>query len=116
MALILISHDVGAVYQIADRIAVMYAGHLLEFGKTETVVHEPSHPYTRALIDCVPKFHEGASAGEGIPGQLESSRPGEERCPFSRRCPIVRDICQNQYPPEIMSDDGHRVRCWAALG
>ncbi|MFO7301888.1 MAG: ABC transporter ATP-binding protein [Acidobacteriota bacterium] len=102
MALILITHDLGVVASVADRIAVMYAGRIVEHGDVHAIYERPAHPYTRALIESIPRY--GRSRGgplraiEGLPPSLTRIPPG---CPFHPRCPVRQDICSAEVPPDI---------------
>ncbi len=112
--LILITHDLGVVSRVADRIAVMYAGEIVEEGTARQIFRAPSHPYTQGLLACIPipgKTPRGAHLGS-IPG-IVPSLVGEFRgCHFADRCPHAMDICRES--PIALRDgaeDGHRYRC-----
>ncbi|MEI2399330.1 ABC transporter ATP-binding protein [Paenibacillus phytohabitans] len=113
MSILLITHDMGVAAEMADRIAVMYAGAIVEEGTVEEIFDHPSHPYTVGLLRSIPGF-EGRRGGElytilgTIPpiGQLPSG------CRFNPRCPHAMDICRNQEPPDFMISDDHRTACW----
>jgi oligopeptide/dipeptide ABC transporter ATP-binding protein len=99
MALILITHDLGVVAQIADRIAVMYAGRIIEQAGVHDLYRRPAHPYTRALLDSIPSRHghnEPLTTIRGLPPNLLHIPPG---CPFHPRCPIAVDLCKQAVPP-----------------
>jgi peptide/nickel transport system ATP-binding protein len=106
-----IAHDLSVVQHMSHRVAVMYAGRIVEEGSTEEVLREPQHPYTRALLDAAPRIErrEQAPPVEGdVPGVRE--RPGG--CPFHPRCPEFRPECA-RLRPELSSHGGsHRVACW----
>ena len=112
MALILITHDLGVVAAVADRIAVMYAGRIVEHGDVYALYERPAHPYTRALIDSIPKH--GRSGGEplrtipGLPPNLTRIPSG---CPFHPRCPARQDICPVEVPPDIHLEGGRTSAC-----
>jgi oligopeptide transport system ATP-binding protein len=100
--LILITHDLGVVAEVADRISVMYAGRIVEHGTAEEVFANPAHPYTAALLASMPKLTGDGSRLLSIPGlppSLTSIPPG---CPFSPRCPRVEDICRHDPPPPVI--------------
>jgi peptide/nickel transport system ATP-binding protein len=109
-ALIWITHDLSVVAELADRVAVMYAGRIVESGPVGEVLDAPRHPYTRGLLDSVP---DEAARGtrlaqiDGMAPRLDS-RPGG--CAFAPRCPRARDACRADDPPESLAD-GRRVRC-----
>lgn len=118
MTLLLISHDLGVMAGIADRIAVMYAGRIVEEGDADEVFANPRHPYTAGLLRSVPRL-DGEVTGRlpSIPGDvapLWSLPPG---CPFQPRCPIAMTICENEDPTlePIASAVTHSAACWAVL-
>jgi peptide/nickel transport system ATP-binding protein len=108
-----ITHDLPMLSNIADRIAVMYAGKLVEVGDTEQIVSAPRHPYTHALItstlDPEPEIRHHRL--EGIQGAPPDLRYRPSGCPFHPRCPLVMDICSRQEPPSIGTED-HFAACW----
>jgi oligopeptide/dipeptide ABC transporter ATP-binding protein len=111
MALILITHDLGVVASVADRIAVMYAGRIVEHAGVHALYERPAHPYTRALIDSIPKHHgrrEALRTIEGLPPNLTRIPPG---CPFHPRCPARQDICVSQLPPVVDLGEGRSSAC-----
>ncbi len=116
MALIWITHDLGVVAGIAERVIVMYAGFVVEDAKVDDLYGNPLHPYTSALLESLPRVdddqNEKLATIEGIPpGLLE--RP--ECCPFEPRCSFVKDICRNENPPIEEHKPGHRVACWVDI-
>ena len=113
LAVILVTHDFGIVAANADRVAVMYAGKIVEMGTTMQVFEHPCHPYTQALLRCLPDV--GSRRAElveigGQPPDLANLPPG---CPFAPRCPERQPIC-DQAPPPVMVEDGHVASCWMA--
>ena len=111
MAMLFITHDLGVVANIADRVAVMYCGRIVESGPVREIFRRPSHPYTRGLLDCIPG---AARPGEDlitIPGQLPA--PGETLAPcrFAPRCPRADDRCRSIPPPEALVTAGHVAHC-----
>ena len=112
LSILLITHNLGMVAEIADRIAVMYAGVIVENGTAEQIFHKPCHPYTYGLINCVPNINldqEELVTMPGSPPDLVSVPVG---CPFADRCPYVFDRCKNEVPPFAEMSDGRRVACW----
>jgi len=114
MAVLLITHDLGVVAGRADRVAVMYAGQIVEQRDTRALFREPAHPYTRALLRAIPRLDR---LGEGlvpIPGMVPS--PGEwwTGCRFSPRCGEALPRCANEEPPAVALGDDHLSRCWLA--
>jgi dipeptide transport system ATP-binding protein len=113
VAIILVTHDFGIVAAIADRVAVMYAGRIVEIGRTSDVFDHPAHPYTRALLRCLPdveRKRERLIEIGGQPPDLARLPPG---CPFASRCPERRARCEIEYPPAVSMRDGHMANCWA---
>jgi oligopeptide/dipeptide ABC transporter ATP-binding protein len=99
MALVLITHDLGVVAQVADRIAVMYAGRIVEEAGVHDLYRQPGHPYTRALLESVPRLRHGdepLKAIKGLPPNLMKIPPG---CPFHPRCSMEIPLCREQLPP-----------------
>jgi oligopeptide/dipeptide ABC transporter ATP-binding protein len=112
VAVILVTHDFGIVAANADRVAVMYAGRIVEMGTTLEVFDAPAHPYTQALLRCLPDVDLKQSRLVEIGGQppdLAGLTPG---CPFAPRCSKRQTICDEAYPPEVRLSDGHVARCW----
>jgi oligopeptide/dipeptide ABC transporter ATP-binding protein len=113
LAVILVTHDFGIVAANADRVAVMYAGKIVEMGSTLDVFNHPSHPYTRALLRCLPDVglthHELVEIG-GQPPDLARLPAG---CPFAPRCPERLPICDEAFPPTTSLGSGHVAACWA---
>ena len=115
VAIILVTHDFGIVAANADRVAVMYAGQIVEMGSTEQVFDTPSHPYTQALLRCLPsvelKRQQLVEIG-GQPPDLAQLPPG---CPFAPRCAKRQPICLEAYPPTVTIQPGHVAQCYAAV-
>ena len=113
VAIILVTHDFGIVAAIADRVAVMYAGRIVEMGSTLQVFDNPSHPYTRALLRCLPdvalKRQQLVEIG-GHPPDLARLPPG---CPFAPRCPERQAVCDEAFPATVDVARGHTASCWA---
>ncbi len=112
LALIFITHDFGVVAKMCDRVAVMYAGKIVETGNVREIFNTPSHPYTEALLASVPKLEEDVDrlyAIEGQPPALHDLPPG---CAFADRCPFVMDRCLEEYPPAFQVSETHKSACW----
>jgi oligopeptide transport system ATP-binding protein len=111
-AIILITHDLGVVAGMADDVAIMYAGRIVEFGSCEDVFANPRHPYTRGLLGSLPRMDSDASedlvAIEGRPPDLANMPNG---CPFEPRCAERRDGCADEYPPTRTPAEGRFYRC-----
>ncbi len=111
MAVLLITHNLGVVEEFADRVAVMYAGQIVETGSTATVLGNPRHPYTRALIRAVPRLGESNQRLEGIPGQVPLAGDFPTGCRFHPRCPDARPECGSHRPALLSIDSEVEVRC-----
>jgi peptide/nickel transport system ATP-binding protein len=116
MSLLLISHDLAVVYQITQWIGVMYAGKLVEFGPTDTLVRTPAHPYTRALVNAIPRLDSVRERLDTIPGQLSPRFVGDIGCPFRDRCPLAVAACGECFPSFTDVGPAHRAACWALDG
>jgi|HigsolmetaAR203D_1030402.scaffolds.fasta_scaffold00522_9 peptide/nickel transport system ATP-binding protein len=113
LAIILITHDMGVVSEMADRVLVMYAGQVVEESDVFTLFEQHRHPYTKGLMECIPHLDLDPSEWlQVIPGTVPSFTDMPEGCRFQSRCPFVRDICRRQDPGLTALDGGHRVRCW----
>jgi peptide/nickel transport system ATP-binding protein len=112
-SIIFISHNLGIVSRLCDRIGVIYGGRLVEEGTSEQVFGDPRHPYTVGLLRCVPRFekHKNDNRLEGIPGLPPI--PGEHvaGCVYAKRCPLSREVCLNQPPPLLEVGGRHATRC-----
>jgi oligopeptide/dipeptide ABC transporter ATP-binding protein len=116
LALIFITHNLGIVAKMCDQLAVMYAGRLVESGPVLRVFNAPSHPYTKALLNSIPRMSDWdhrLTAIAGQPPDLSALPPG---CAFAQRCPQVHDRCRSEAPPVFHSRDGQTARCWLAEG
>lgn len=114
-AILLITHDLGVVAETCDRVAVMYAGEVVETGPVEEVVNFPRHPYTQALIRATPEVTQAQGDLEPIPGSLPSPEDLRVRCRFIDRCPQAISICEN-HPKLERIGERSQVRCWVATG
>ncbi len=108
MGLILITHDLGVVADVADKIAVMYAGRIVETAPVHELYARPAHPYTRGLLDSIPRLDQKGQelyAIKGLPPNLLRIPPG---CAFNPRCPRAQDICRSEVPKlfPVTDDDG----------
>ena len=113
MAIIMITHDLGVVASMCDRIAVMYAGRIIEYGTTDDIFYRPHHMYTKGLIRSIPRLdtkeHERLVPIEGTPVDLLNPPAG---CPFAPRCESCMKICLREMPPVTQFDDVHYTQCW----
>ncbi len=108
---LLITHDLGVVAQVCDRVAVMYAGKIVEFGAVEAIFSDPLHPYTQALLNSLPSQGIQRGALENIRGRVPSLDDRPTGCRFHPRCPHARDICRVEAPPLVKRDGGQEVAC-----
>jgi oligopeptide/dipeptide ABC transporter ATP-binding protein len=112
MGLLLVTHDLGIVRDVCDRVAIMYAGRIVETGGVEDVFARPRHPYTRALIAALPRLSgervRRLAQIDGEPPDLLAPPPG---CRFAPRCPFATALCVREYPPTVAAD-GATVSCW----
>lgn len=110
ITIILITHDLALVSQIADKVAIMYAGQLVELASTEDIYKNPKHPYTQALIAAVPKLRSNEKKIHFVKGSPPSLLNPPAGCRFYARCPQAMDACKKD-PPEFRTTSGY-VRCW----
>ena len=113
MSIIMITHDLGVVASMCERIAVMYAGNIVEYGKTDEIFYDPNHEYTKGLINSIPKLSaesiERLIPIEGQPVDLMNPPAG---CPFAPRCDKCMKICLSKMPPKTQISDTHYTHCW----
>ncbi|CAI8012934.1 Dipeptide transport ATP-binding protein DppD [Geodia barretti] len=112
IGLIFITHDFGIVAKMCDRVAVMYAGRIVEMGDVRDIFNNPSHPYTEALLSSVPKLEEDVERLYSIEGQPPTLHDLPQGCPFAPRCQYVMDKCQETYPLRFDVSDSHYAACW----
>jgi len=115
MAVLLITHNLGLVGELADRVAVMYAGQIVELGRADELLRHPRHPYTSALIQSVPRLNGRAARLTPIPGNVPALGAWPPGCRFAPRCPIARPECSQAVPELAELEPGRRVRCPFAL-
>jgi peptide/nickel transport system ATP-binding protein len=111
MTIVLVSHDIHMLSTIVDRMAIMYAGEIVEVGDVKHIFEEPLHPYTKALIEAVPQFgvRKVIKGLSGQPPDLSNPPPG---CRFHPRCPYAMDICRKEEPPVTSIALERKVKCW----
>ena len=113
-SVIWVTHDLGIVAQMCDRVNVMYAGRIVESGEVRKIYKDPQHPYTKALLDSVPIMGNPRTRLYQIDGQPPDLRNIPTGCTFWPRCPSVMDICKEQYPPTTPTGGDDFVHCWLA--
>ncbi|MCJ8322992.1 MAG: ABC transporter ATP-binding protein [Rhizobiales bacterium] len=111
VGLLLITHDLGVIAQICDKIAVMYAGNVVEHGDIKTVFSDPKHPYTRALLDCIPYIGMKKGSLKAIEGNVPTPSNFPKGCRYSSRCPYVIPQCKTEFPETIELACGTKVTC-----
>jgi peptide/nickel transport system ATP-binding protein len=115
-AILLITHDLGVVADVADRVVVMYAGRVVEHSNVDALFAHPSHPYTRGLLDAVPNPARHADGGlREIPGRVPVLREESDACTFADRCSYADSLCRTKIPLLEPWPGGHPVRCWHPL-
>jgi oligopeptide/dipeptide ABC transporter ATP-binding protein len=112
VAMIFVTHDFGIVARICDKVAVMYAGRIVEKAGTRELFNNPHHPYTAALMGCLPKLEAGWQKLASIPGRPPDLSDLPQGCSFAPRCPECMDICKHEYPKQTTVTDSHHVNCW----
>ncbi len=112
LGLLLVTHNFGLVAQAADRVAVMYAGDIVETGPVASILQTPAHPYTQALLRAVPRVDRDSADIRPIPGQVPMVHAMPAGCRFAPRCPARIDACAATPPMTVLAADGHRAACW----
>jgi len=114
MGILFITHDFGVVARMCDRVAVMYAGRIVETGPVREIFDNPVHPYTQALIASVPKLRDQAERLRAIEGQPPALSDLPVGCRFADRCPHAEPRCLEQYPEAVSVGENHTASCWLA--
>ncbi|MED3878412.1 ABC transporter ATP-binding protein [Priestia megaterium] len=112
VSIILITHDLGVVAQVADRVAVMYAGKIVEIGTRRDIFYTPQHPYTKGLLRSVPRLDLYESELVPIAGSPPDLFAPPSGCSFAPRCPYVMEVCDRMYPASTKLKESHQVHCW----
>lgn len=112
VSIILITHDLGVVAQVADRIAVMYAGKIVETGTRKEIFYKPKHPYTKGLLSSVPRLDIEDEELVPIPGSPPDLFAPPIGCPFTARCTFAMEVCEKVYPNTYSFSANHHVSCW----
>jgi peptide/nickel transport system ATP-binding protein len=111
-SIMLITHDLGVVAEMCDRVIVMYAGQIVEEADVHTLFENPKHPYTIGLLDSIPDFEENREYLNSISGSVPLAHQMPKGCRFAPRCLHVKPICHEQQPEMIELDRNHNCRCW----
>jgi oligopeptide/dipeptide ABC transporter ATP-binding protein len=115
MSILFITHDLGVIAQTADRVAVMYLGNLVETGTVRQVINSPAHPYTRGLLNSLPKLEDLEAPLTQVPGDIPSPLDRPSGCVFHTRCPeFIGDVCKQQEPEYSFDSANHQVACHLA--
>lgn len=112
VSIILITHDLGVVAQVADRVAVMYAGKIVEIGTRREIFYQPQHPYTKGLLQSVPRLDRERGNLVPIPGTPPDLFSPPIGCAFAARCPYAMEVCDKAYPFKTHLSSDHQVDCW----
>ena len=112
MSVLFITHDLGVLAGVADRVAVMYGGNILEEGPIKAVFERPAHPYTQGLLRAVPRIDRPSEEIQGIPGAVPTATAWPTGCRFHPRCAQRIDRCSSDIPPSFAAGAGHSARCW----
>jgi peptide/nickel transport system ATP-binding protein len=117
-AILLITHDLGVVAEIADRVLVMYAGRIVEAARVAELLAAPRHPYTRGLLGARPSLAAALEGGSrrplaAMPGTVPRTAAATPGCAFADRCPLVMPRCRTERPPLLADAGGHATACWA---
>ena len=112
VAILFVTHDFGIVGKVCDRVAVMYAGQVVEQGTTVEVFEKPAHPYTQGLLASVPSLDQRTARLNAIPGEPPALASTQVGCPFAPRCAIAETKCREQAPPRVEVSPRHAALCW----
>ncbi|MDD3460733.1 MULTISPECIES: ABC transporter ATP-binding protein [unclassified Mesotoga] len=112
MALVMITHDLGVIAEMAQRVVVMYAGKVVEYADVHTLFKNPRHPYTWGLMNAIPKLDEDKEVLYNIPGVVPDPLDFPDGCRFNTRCPLATDKCRKEEPPLVEIENEHTAACW----
>src|SRR5699024_4972539 len=112
MSIIMITHDLGVVSEVADRVLVMYAGMVAEYGEVGSLFNNPQHPYTQGLIESIPKLNQDKLELPIIKGAVPRPENMPQGCRFSNRCSFAQPACSVEAPPLVAYNQEHNVSCW----
>lgn len=112
MSIMMITHDLGVIAEVCDRVAVMYAGKVVEYTDVATLFAKPKHPYTWGLMNSIPRLDKEVDRLTAIPGIVPSSLNFPEGCKYNTRCPFTKEKCFKDEPELTEVEEGHEARCW----
>jgi len=112
MSMIMITHDLGVVAEVAEQVVIMYAGMVVESATVNAIFQQPLHPYTRGLLHSIPRLDQEVSRLDAIPGMVPDMLHVPPGCRFANRCRQALDICHRQSPARVEPEAGHQVSCW----
>ena len=112
MSIMMITHDLGVIAEVCDRVAVMYAGKVVEYTDVKTLFENPGHPYTWGLMNSIPRLDSEVERLTAIPGIVPSALEFPEGCRYNTRCPLAEDRCFKEEPGLLEVEAGHQVRCF----
>jgi oligopeptide/dipeptide ABC transporter ATP-binding protein len=115
-AILLISHDLGVIAEMCEQVVVMYAGRVVEEGDVRAIFRRAAHPYTRGLLDSIPRLGDERRRLHQIPGTVPAPGSVTAGCAFRARCPLAVERCATERPPLMALDSGHRAACWVTAG
>jgi len=108
----MITHDLGVIAEVSDRVAVMYAGKIVEYTDVKTLYADPKHPYTWGLMHSIPHIEKELDRLEAIPGNVPNPLNFPTGCKYNTRCPFATDKCRTDEPDIVEVEEGHHVACW----
>lgn len=112
-SLIMITHNLGIIAELCQKVAIMYGGEIIEYGTVKEVFTNPQHPYTIGLLNAIPTLNSTQERLNGIPGNVANSHDLPAGCKFHPRCGECLETCKGAHPPMIRLDDNHYAACWA---
>jgi len=115
-AIVLITHDLAVIAEVADRVCVMYAGHIVETAPVAELYHRPLHPYTQGLLASIPRLDQPDKELTSIPGSVPNLITPPTGCRFHPRCPHAMPVCKTEHPPTTVEGSGHTVACYLYTG
>ena len=114
-AIMMITHDLGVIAEVVEKVVVMYTGKIVEAADTYTIFKEPLHPYTIGLLASIPRLDSDGSRLQAIPGSVPIPGTFPEGCGFHPRCAFAKDLCVKKQPPAFEVADNHSVACWKVV-